>query len=65
MSPITTHMLDTALGRPAAGVPVQLLRLHPGSAAAWEVVASSQTNADGRVPDLLHPSAEVAAGTYR
>ena len=30
-SPITTHVLDTALGRPAAGVPVQLSFLEPNT----------------------------------
>lgn len=64
-SPITTHMLDTCLGKPAQGVPVQLQRLCPGSTSVWEMLSSSTTNADGRVPDLLPPADEVAAGTYR
>ncbi len=56
MSAITTHVLDTALGRPAAGVPVRL-------ETTSDVLASAETNADGRVPDL-GPD-RVDAGTYR
>ena len=40
-------------------------RRYEGSQDAWEVVGGGQTNADGRVPDLLPPAAEVAPGTYR
>jgi len=60
MSAITTHVLDTALGRPAAGVGVRLDRLH-----ADQVIplATGSTNRDGRVPDL-GPD-HVEAGTYR
>ncbi len=58
MSAITTHVLDTALGRPAAGVPV---RLH--SVATGETLAAAQTDSDGRVSDL-GPD-RVEAGAYR
>ena len=64
-SPITTHILDIALGRPAAHVAVRLERLAPGSTDAWELLAVGKTNSDGRVPDLLEPADWVAAGTYR
>lgn len=43
-APITTHILDTSVGRAAAGVSVVLLK---GS----EVIASGSTNDDGRVAD--------------
>jgi len=46
MSFVTSHVLDTALGRPAEGIPVALIG--PGG----EVIASAQTDADGRVTDL-------------
>ena len=61
MSAITTHVLDTTLGRPAQGVPVRLEAL----AATREptVLATSATNADGRVPEL-GPD-RVDAGAYR
>ena len=45
MSHITTHVLDAALGKPAAGVPVALF-------ASGELVAEGTTDADGRVADL-------------
>jgi 5-hydroxyisourate hydrolase len=51
-SPLTTHVLDTARGVPAAGMDVTLARW---SAAGWTTVAERTTNADGRVTDLLPP----------
>ena len=62
MSQVTTHVLDTALGRPAAGVPVRLLRV-TASDGTSEVVADAATNDDGRVPDL--GPEELETGTYR
>ncbi|CAL8462559.1 g2092 [Coccomyxa elongata] len=64
-SPITTHMLDTSLGKPAAGVAVQLHRRCPGSTAAWRFMAQGTTDANGRVGDLLPPSDSVEPGVYR
>ena len=60
MSAITTHVLDTGLGRPAAGVPVRLLRVANDRS---EVLASGRTDDDGRV-SALGPDA-VEPGTYR
>ena len=62
MTGISTHVLDTSLGRPAAGVAVRLLR-HDGS--EWTELASATTGADGRVTELLPPGSVSAAGTYR
>ena len=59
-SPITTHVLDTALGKPAAGVQLVLERVDDGHG----VLARGVTDADGRVADLLAPGS-LAAGTYR
>ena len=56
MSQVSTHVLDTAAGRPAAGVPVTL-------ESADGVVATASTDADGRVPDL--GPERLAPGTYR
>ena len=39
-SPITTHVLDTALGRPAAGVPVQLSYLEP-TTQSWMTIVQA------------------------
>ena len=60
MSPITTHVLDTALGQPAVGVPVVLER---ASDDGFARVANGVTNDDGRVTDLLEPGG-LAAGDY-
>ena len=60
MSGVTTHVLDTALGRPAAGVPVRLLRLAAGREV---VVSSARTDDDGRVGDF--GPGQVEPGTYR
>ena len=46
-SPITSHVLDTAKGTPARGVPVTLDVQRDG---AWHRLAASETNDDGRVP---------------
>ena len=62
MSPLTTHVLDTRLGKPAVGVAVQLERCD--AAGAWHVAASGVTNDDGRVADLLKPGG-LPAGRYR
>ena len=62
MSAITTHVLDTARGRPAAGFGVRLERRDGGG---WSLLAERATDADGRVRDLLAVDAVPAAGTYR
>lgn len=56
-SAVTTHVLDTALGRPAAGVPVLLQRDDRST------VAKGRTDDDGRVLDL--GPERLDAGTYR
>jgi 5-hydroxyisourate hydrolase len=48
---VSTHILDTTLGRPAAGVAVEL-SVRRGSGAAWAPHAASRTDADGRCKDL-------------
>jgi 5-hydroxyisourate hydrolase len=56
---LTTHVLDTARGRPAAGIPVELARL---DGERREVVATTTTNADGRTDAPLLEAPEP--GTY-
>lgn len=56
MAGITTHVLDTAKGRPAAGVPVTLFR-------GEERLFDGVTDADGRAKLLA--AERVVAGTYR
>lgn len=60
-SPITTHVLDTSRGCPAAGVPVRLER---ASGDQFLQVGSGITNSDGRVADLLQPGS-LSQGVYR
>lgn len=62
MSQITTHILDTARGCPAAGVAITLYR---ASGDDWETVGEGVTNEDGRLPGLCADDAVLAAGTYR
>jgi 5-hydroxyisourate hydrolase len=61
VSAITTHVLDTARGRPAAGIEVLLER---AEGEAWAVLGRGVTDADGRVRDLLGDGPALA-GRYR
>ena len=65
MSAITTHVLDTARGRPAAGVAVVLERSGGGEAAAWHEIGRGVTDADGRVKALLAPGKVLDKGVHR
>jgi 5-hydroxyisourate hydrolase len=60
MGRVTTHVLDTAAGRPAAGLKVVLSRLDGAPA----VLAEGLTNADGRLDKPLLEGAAFAPGTY-
>jgi 5-hydroxyisourate hydrolase len=62
MGRLTTHVLDTAQGRPAAGVEIELWRLGPGD--ARELAAAAVTNADGRTAEPLLTGAAMVTGTY-
>ncbi|MEA2173506.1 MAG: 5-hydroxyisourate hydrolase [Blastocatellia bacterium] len=63
MSAITTHVLDTARGRPAPGVPVSLsVRNGEGK---WEAIGQGLTDADGRLKNLVAPDVPLALGVYR
>jgi 5-hydroxyisourate hydrolase len=58
MGSLTTHVLDTTHGRPAAGMKV---RLYFGDAILIETV----TNVDGRIPGALTQGEHFCAGNYR
>jgi len=62
-SPITTHVLDTTRGKPAVGVKV-ILEVYT-SAKEWKELARGETDADGRIMDLLNANVNVSAGMYR
>lgn len=61
MSQITTHILDTSQGKPAAGVSIHLQK---PTRDGWENLASGITNSDGRIPDLLPQEQVLAPGIY-
>lgn len=64
---ITTHVLDTATGRPAARVPVTLerfTRTGPGADGEWQSIGDGETDDDGRLRTLL-PTGPAPHGTYR
>lgn len=57
---LSSHVLDSTSGRPAAGVALRWERLQEGR---WEPVADAATDADGRVRDW--GAAAPEAGTHR
>ncbi len=63
MGAITTHVLDTSLGRPARGVPVALEFQDP--VAGWQKISSGATDDDGRLRNLLLPDHRLQTGNYR
>lgn len=58
---VSTHVLDTALGRPAAGIRYRLYRIE-GDARA--LVTEGATNADGRAPAPILTPATIRPGPY-
>jgi 5-hydroxyisourate hydrolase len=62
-SPITTHILDTASGKPAPGISVVLER--KTHTTGWQKVAEGMTNVDGRITDLMSPAEAFLPGLYR
>lgn len=62
-SPITTHVLDTAEGHPAEGVPI-LLEYSLG-ADQWRQLGLGVTNSDGRLANLLPEDHKLDPGIYR
>jgi 5-hydroxyisourate hydrolase len=58
---ITSHILDTSLGRPAGQVEVVLERFEEG---VWRQLGRGETNAEGRV-ERLHSDTPPQPGTYR
>lgn len=60
--PISTHVLDTSRGHPAADVGVSLARLESNK---WVPLGSGSTDADGRSGDLLPAGIDITPGVYR
>jgi 5-hydroxyisourate hydrolase len=61
MPRLSTHVLDTTLGKPAAGIVVDLHRLEPDTRT---LVASAVTNADGRTDAPLVSADRLDVGVY-
>ena len=61
MGRLTTHVLDTAHGRPAQGVRIALHRLGAGGR---ETLAEAVTNADGRCDGPILEGAAFTTGVY-
>lgn len=64
MSAISTHILDIAQGRPARAVPVTL-EIRRAGADGWESLAATETDADGRVKNLLPGGTALLPAVYR
>lgn len=58
---LTTHVLDTARGLPAAQIKIELFRLTGSSS---EKIAEATTNADGRTDTPILPVGQMSAGRY-
>jgi len=58
---LTTHVLDTGLGLPAAGLQIDLYALEDETR---RYIRSAQTNSDGRTDSPILPSAEFKLGVY-
>ena len=61
MGKLTTHVLDTANGRPGAGIAIDLAMLQAGE---WKALKTVKTNADGRTDAPLLEGASFRPGAY-
>jgi 5-hydroxyisourate hydrolase len=63
MSPITTHVLDTTLGKPARGIAVVVeIGLDGG---CWTELGRGVTDGDGRIAQFTPPLTALTPGVYR
>jgi len=62
MSQLTTHVLDTAAGKPGKNISVRLMHKANDE---WDTIAQGITNTDGRVADLLPASKKLVNGVYK
>lgn len=61
MSHITTHILDTARGKPAQGICIILYSEQNN----WKETARGITNEDGRIPNLIDKGVTLTPGFYK
>ena len=62
MTQITSHILDTSVGKPAEGVLITLMQQQSDD---WLMLGSGATNQDGRVADFQAGESALAAGIYK
>jgi 5-hydroxyisourate hydrolase/2-oxo-4-hydroxy-4-carboxy-5-ureidoimidazoline decarboxylase len=62
ISQITTHVLDTSLGKPGQNLTIRLKQQVNGN---WQTLSQGVTNADGRIADLLPPAKNINPGSYK
>ncbi|MEE9327211.1 MAG: hydroxyisourate hydrolase [Cocleimonas sp.] len=62
MSQITSHVLDTAIGKPAKGINLSLSQFVDNE---WKQLGEGITDSDGRVGDLLVNDQVLEAGRYK
>ncbi len=62
-SQITSHVLDTTLGKPAKDITIQLQKI--GANNQWLTFCQGVTNADGRISDLLPPGRVLNKENYK
>ncbi len=62
MSQITSHILDTSRGKPAAGIVILLFQARDDQ---WTEIARGISNADGRTSDLLEKNVWLQHGVYK
>ena len=63
MRRISTHILDTVRGKPAASVPVRLE--HRDLSGAWRELSTGRTDPNGRCAELLPENHSLSEGVYR
>jgi 5-hydroxyisourate hydrolase/2-oxo-4-hydroxy-4-carboxy-5-ureidoimidazoline decarboxylase len=62
VSQITTHVLDTAVGKPGKDISIRLQAKRDN---LWQTIAQGVTNADGRIPDFLPQEKNLKPGHYK
>jgi len=61
-SQLTTHVLDTSIGKPGKGISIRLQMPVNGN---WQTIAQGITNTDGRIGDLLPSQKNIIPGNYK
>ena len=62
MSQITSHVLDTSMGKPGQGILIELQAIENDT---WKTIGSGKTDSDGRIQDLLPAGKILEKGTYQ